>query len=214
MATQKTITRKPSANAVKASRTPKTEIDDLDLDLEGDADQDVKEPVVKSLAGQSFERNMSGTKKIFTDLFKLTVAKVIKYEGWDEQNEHPDEHPSKFSHWEHTHPFRTYDKKGSKITTSTPIGGHFHVVEWEGGEDGKTPIIKSVSGPMVMGKKRIKGKMVQVPVPANDYDDHTHDIEYIRSSEIIVQATNVEAAKVIAWEANKTAPIPGVQERG
>lgn len=213
MASQKTITRKPSANAVKQSRTPKTDIDDLDFDLEGDKPEE-KKPVVKTVAGRSFERNMSGTTKIFTDLFKLKTATVIKYEGWEEENEHPDSHPTKFSHWEHTHPFRTFDKKGSKLTMSTPIGGHFHVIEWDEDPEGKgTPIIKSVSGPMVMGKKRIKGKLVQGPVPANEYDDHTHDIEYIRSSEIIVSATNVEAARVVAWEAQKTAPIPGVTER-
>lgn len=205
MATQKTITRKPSANAVKASQKS-----DLDLDL----DTEETAPEVKNMSGQSFERNMSGTKRIFTDLFKLTVAKVIKYEGWDEENEHPDSHPNKFSTWEHTHPFRTYDKKGSRVTTTTPIGGHFHVVEWQDDPTGKgTPIIKSVSGPMVMGNKKIKGRVVKTPVPANDYDDHTHDIEYIRSSEISVSATNIEAAKVIASEANKTAPIPGVTER-
>jgi hypothetical protein len=208
----KTVTRKPSANAVKASRTPQTEIDDLGLDL--DETTETQAPVTKNLSGKSFERNMSGTKRMFTDLFKLTVARVIKYEGWDEVNEHPESHPNKFSHWEHTHPFRTYDKKGTKLTTTTPIGGHFHVVEWEDDPKGTgTPIIKSVSGPMVMGKQRIKGKLLNVPVPANDYDDHTHDVEYIRSSEIVVSTTNIEAAKVIAWEENKTAPIPGVQER-
>ena len=197
MAGEKTITRKPSANALKESENTDTPVDDT------------------KYASRSFERNMTGTKKIFTDLFKLKTANVIKYEGWEKEGEeHPDSHPNKFSHWEHTHPFRTYDKKGSKVTTSTPIGGHFHVIEWEEDPKGKgTPIIKSVSGPMVMADRKIKGKLVKVPVPANEYDDHTHDVEYLRSSEIIVGATNLEASTVVAWEAQKTAPIPGVTER-
>lgn len=160
------------------------------------------------------KRNMTGTKHIFTDLFKLMVAKVIKYEGWDESNEHPDTHPQKFSTWEHTHPFRTYDKKGDKLTMCTPIGGHFHLVEWEDNADPEAPpVIKSISGPMVMGKEKVRGRIVSKPVPANDYDDHTHDWEYLRSAKIEVGSVNVEAAAVIAREAAKTAPVQGVEVR-
>jgi hypothetical protein len=87
------------------------------------------------------------------------------------------------------------------------------VIEWEDNKDPEAPpVIKSVSGPMVMGKQKIKGRIVSVPVPANDYDDHTHDVEYIRSAKISFSTTNVEAAKVMAFEASKTAPIPGVRE--
>lgn len=157
-------------------------------------------------------RNMTGKVQIFTDLFKLKVAKVIKYEGWDESNEHPESHPNKFSTWEHTHPFRTFDKKGDRMEACTPIGGHFHIVEWEPNENPDAPpVVKSVSGPMVMQRKIVRGRPSMVPVPANDYDEHTHDVEYLRSCQIEVGQTNVEAAKVIAAEAQKTAPIPGVQ---
>ncbi len=159
------------------------------------------------------QRNMSGKKEIFTDLFKLMVAKVIKYEGWDEENEHPETHPNKFSTWEHTHPFRTFDKSGKKMDTCTPIGGHFHVVEWDdNGKDG-VPTIKSVSGPMVMQKQKVRGVTKLVPVPSNEFDDHTHDVEYLRSSKIEFSTTNVEAARVVAFDAQKTAPLSGVQVR-
>lgn len=159
-------------------------------------------------------RNMTGKKEIFTDLFKLMVAKVTKYEGWDEPNEHPESHPNKFSTWEHTHPFRTYDKKGDKLSTCTPIGGHFHIVEWEESNDPDSPpMIKSVSGPMVMQKQRVRGAMKMVPVPANEYDDHKHDVEYLRSAKIEFSTTNVQAAQVIAYESNKTAPLSGVEVR-
>lgn len=207
------ITRKPSQEALKeksireGAPAPR---------IEHQADMDER-PSHTSLsntsapASQSYKRTLTGAKKIFTDLFKLAVEKVIKYEGWEEDKDHPESNPSKFSHWEHTHPFRTYDKKGAKQNLCTPIGGHFHVVEWEDAtaHDG-TPIIKSVSGPKVMGKVRIKGRMVSAPVDANDYDTHTHEVEYLRSAEIMVTATNLEATKIMSDEAQKLAPVPGV----
>lgn len=204
-------TRAPSKTALQSSREPKTDLSEFDYEQDEKA---APEPVKAEGSGKSYQRNLSGTKEIFTDLFKLMTSVVIKYEGWAEADEHPDTHPQKFSHWEHTHPFRTYDKKGQKITTSTPIGGHFHIVEWDDNTNPDLPpVIKSVSGPMVMGKKKIRGRVINVPVPANEYDTHTHDIEYLRSSKISFSTTNLEAAQVIAWEAQKTAPIPGVAER-
>lgn len=165
---------------------------------------------------KTYQRNMSGRKEIFTDLFKLSPAQVIKYEGFRENEAHPEDqkHKQDFTYWEHTHPFRTYDKKGDAQKYSTPIAGHFHVIEWAPGKNpDDPPVIKSVSGPMVMGKQKIRGRVVQAPVPANDYDFHTHDIEYMRSSKMEFSTTNVEAAKVVAFESSKTAPIPGVTER-
>lgn len=165
---------------------------------------------------RSYQRNVTGKKEVFTDLFKLSAAPVIKYEGFNEAEAHPEDtkHARDFTKWEHTHPFRTYDKKGDAQKFSTPIAGHFHVVEWAPGKNpDDPPVIKSVSGPMVMGKQKVRGRLVQIPVPANDYDTHTHDVEYLRSSKIEFSTTNVEAAKVVAFESSKTAPIPGVSEK-
>lgn len=202
---------KPTQTKLRPSLKKQSEDDDLDLGLDSEP---VEAETTNYGTAKTYTRNFTGKKEVFTDLFKLSVKQVVKYEGWDEANEHPDTHPSKFSHWEHTHPFRTYGKKGEKLTMSTPIGGHFHLIEWEPSKDpDQPPKIKSVSGPMVMGRQRIKGKLVQMPVAANEYDDHIHDIEYISTSKIQFATTNVEAQKVIAFEANKTAPVPGVLER-
>lgn len=172
------------------------------------------EPTISQPAPE-YKRTFTGTKEVLTDLFKLMTATVIKYEGWEPDKEHPETHANKYSHWEHTHPFRTYDRKGSKLETSTPIGGHFHVVKWEPSTDPNVPPkILSVSGPMVMQRKRVKGKETMVPVPANDFDEHTHDIEYIRTSRMEHQSTNLEAQKVIAWDAQKYAPVPEVGDAG
>ena len=70
--------------------------------------------------------------------------------------------------------------------------------------------VVSVSPPMVMGLRKEKGRTVQVPVPANDYDFHTHEAEYIRSCKFETSSTNFEAAAVVAHEAQKTAPVTGV----
>lgn len=191
----------------------KTENENLGESMSVDSDSESTQQ--SGGISKTYKRNMTGKKEVFTDLFKLMTATVIKYEGWEKEGiEHPDSHPAKFSHWEHTHPFRTYDRKGDRMKTSTPIGGHFHLVEWaDSPNPDEPPVIKSISGPMVMQKKIVRGKQTQIAVPANDYDDHTHDVEYIRSGKIEFTATNIEATKVVAFESSKTAPIQGVTER-
>lgn len=202
MATPKTQSKS------KIIPTANSESENIDVEA-----ANVASPISAVEPKQHQQRNMTGKKEIFTDLFKLMVAKVIKYEGWDEASEHPDTHPNKFSTWEHTHPFRTFDKKGDKMNHCTPIGGHFHMIEWNDNGAGGVPTIKSVSGPMVMQKQKVRGRMVTVPVAANEYDDHAHDVEYIRSCKIEFSTTNVEAARVMAFEASKTAPLSGVEVR-
>lgn len=198
-----------------ASYTPNLKRGLADMAKQKIVDFKEEEAIIeKPVEAKIYRRNMSGMKDILTDLFKLTVSTVVKYEGWDEKNEHPVSHPTRFSQWEHTHPFRTYDKKGDKVFTSTPIAGHFHVIEWEESTDPEVPPkIKSVSGPMVMGKQKVKGLVTNVPVPANDYDEHTHDVEYLRTAKITFNSANAEAAKVVAYEASKFSSIPGVTER-
>lgn len=161
-------------------------------------------------------RNFTGTKEIMTDLFKLMPADVIKHDSGATENAHPARHANEFTKWQHTHPFRTYDKSGKRLNYSVPIGGHFHVIEWAPPEeDGDAPEILSISGPMVMGMREDPetGIKEASPVPANKYDKHTHDIEYLRSSKIITSTSNTEAAAVVAMVESKVAPISGVVER-
>lgn len=143
--------------------------------------------------------------------FKLGVAEVIKRVG---VANHPDDMPQDFWPFEHTHIFRTRDSEGKELHTSASIGGHFHVIELEPHKDGdsKPPVIKSVSGPMVMVTKKIKGKRRQVPAPLNDYDTHTHKISYIRTDKIQARKHNAVAAMVEAQEAMKGAPPAGAAE--
>lgn len=155
---------------------------------------------------KEFQRVFSASKKIVSDVFKLEVSTVIKGLGLAK---HPDENPADFHDFEHTHVFRTFDSDGKKHTASASTAGHFHVIEWDYDESGK-PVVKSVSPPMVMGRKLSKGQWTANPVPANNYDDHTHDINYLFSTEVQARTTSIEATKVITMEAQKSAPVAGV----
>lgn len=157
----------------------------------------------------NFERTFTKTKKIISDVFKLAVAEVIKQIG-PEKN--PDKDPDSFRAFEHTHVFRTFDSDGKRHDRCCSTAGHFHEIEWDYDADNK-PRIKSVSGPMNMSKKQIRGKWTQVAIPANNYDDHTHDFLYLQSVEVQARTTNIEAQRVIALEAQKGAPVAGVVER-
>jgi hypothetical protein len=157
------------------------------------------------------KRTFTGKVEGLTDLFKLKVAKVVKQDSGATEGAHPETHANEFTAWEHCHAFRTYDKQGKLCEYSVPIGGHFHIVKTKAGVNADEPvIITEVSPPMVMGNRKVNGRMVQVPVPANDYDFHTHEVEYVRSSKFETSAANFEAAAVVAFEANKTAPVSGV----
>jgi hypothetical protein len=151
------------------------------------------------------KRSYSGTVSVTTDLFKLLMAKVIKHDSGATEGAHPEEHANEFTAYEHTHPYRTLDKLGRLQDKCVPIAGHFHLVEVELSNDPDTPpTVKSVSPPMVMGTRKVNGRPVQIPVPANEYDFHTHDIEYVRSGDFQASKLNVEAAAVVSKVANLT----------
>lgn len=156
------------------------------------------------------KRTFTGKVEGLTDLFKLKVAKVIKQDSGASVDAHPETHANEFTAWEHCHAYRTYDKQGKLCEYSVPIGGHFHVIKTKAGGADEPLQVVEVSPPMVMGLRKVNGRMTQVPVPANEYDFHTHEVEYVRSSRFETSSTNIEAAAVVAYEANKTAPVSGV----
>lgn len=156
-------------------------------------------------------------------LFKLHEEHVIKNTGVtssDYENE-----PDKFHSLLHGHFFRTRDSEGKatlatkKLSTnpkavtfrSTSLGGHFHLIEMiENPVEGKPPIIIAISPPMVLTKKKVKGKWITVEEPANDYDHHKHKVEYINTLDVKQRSKNLEAAKVIAIEGVKGQAPKGV----
>lgn len=173
-------------------------------------DDEDKESVKVEPKQNVFERTFTKTKKIISDVFKLEPAQVIKQVGTEKDI---DKDPESFKGFEHCHIFRTFDSDGKRHAKCCSTAGHFHDIEWDYDKDGK-PFVKSISGPMVTTRKQVRGKWVQVSSPANKYDDHTHDITYLQSHEVSARTTNIEAQKVIAFEAQKGANPGGVQERG
>lgn len=154
-----------------------------------------------------FKRVFSKSRTIVSDVFKLQVAAVIKGLGLAKT---PDENPADFHEFEHTHVFRTFDSDGKRHSNSASTAGHFHVIDWDYDDAGK-PVVKSVSGPMIMGRKLKRGSWVQEPQPVNSYDDHIHEVDYLFSNQVEARTTSLEATKLITMEAQKTAPVAGVQ---
>lgn len=143
--------------------------------------------------------------RIESDLFKLQTAKAKKNVSWSDGDIQLEE-------VEHVHFFHTYDSDGRRQDRSAPVGGHFHLVEFEEGKNGKPAKIKSISGPMKMAKVKEKGRWKQKPVPLSEEleDSHTHDIKYLKSDSVQAREHNVNAIQMVGEEAQKTAPIAGV----
>lgn len=150
----------------------------------------------------SQQRVFSGEQKVHHDLFKLTVAEALKNVSWTEV---PD-----YVKAEHCHMFHTFDSDGRPQTLSTSIAGHFHVMKIESNGSG-IPKVTCESGPMKFVRKKVQGRWKKVMAPVNDADHHRHDTVYIKSDEIAIRKPNMEAVNVVAHDAQKTAPIAGVQ---
>lgn len=197
---------KPTTKRRAFKADPEFETDGAEAEVSDEPP--MKEAVQKKPEVKAFERSFTKTKKIVSDVFKLKSAEVIKQVGIAK---HPDENPDDFRPFDHTHIFRTFDSDGKRHERCCSTAGHFHDIEWEYDKN-NIPVIKSVSGPMVMGKSRVKGRHVQVSKPANSYDDHTHDFDYLQSHEVQARRSNIEAAKVVAFEAQKGAAPKGAIE--
>ena len=151
----------------------------------------------KRVFGNSFEFK--------SDLFKLEVAECNLNKSW---NDIP-----MLESIEHVHFFHTYDSNGRKMARTNIVAGHFHVIEYqEQGADKPVKII-SVSGPMHEVKRKVLGvwKKVVEPISESLQDDHTHKITYRRTEAVKARQTSVQAVNMEAQEANRTAPVAGIQ---
>lgn len=119
------------------------------------------------------QRNYSKDMVVDSDLFKLSVANLMKNVAYNDAN--PILVPV-----EHCHFFRTFDSSGKKQVTSNAVGGHYHNVTICVDENGK---LSGKCGPAIGSKLN---------------DAHVHEIEYIRSSEIELRKINPKASQFIA----------------
>jgi hypothetical protein len=149
------------------------------------------------------KRRLKGQTKLYSDLFKLTVAKMKVNISWSDVPE--------YHEVEHCHFFHTVDSSGRVQTTSTKIGSHYHRIEVKPSENpNDPPIVTCVSGPLKKVAERRLGQSVLKEVPLSPVDDHHHDVVYISSDEVILRRMTPEVINMQAREAQKTAPIKGV----
>ena len=140
-----------------------------------------------------------------SDLFKLEVAECNLNKSWNDIQ--------MLESIEHVHFFHTYDSNGRKMARTNIVAGHFHVIEYEEQGGDKPVKILSVSGPMHEVKRKVLGRWQKVAESISDtlQDDHTHKISYRRTERVQARQTSPQAANIEAAEANKTAPISGIQ---
>lgn len=146
------------------------------------------------------------TQTLHHDLFILTPERMLKDVSLQKDGE-----PESLVPVQHQHFFHTIDSQGRKLTYCSPIGGHFHEIEVIDQGEGQPPLVKCISGPLKWAMKKKGGKFRRVTVPANDFDNHTHDMQYLQSEKITPRKANVEAAKVTAAiQAKETASGHGL----
>lgn len=147
------------------------------------------------------QRRYSKEVEFDTDLFRLKTAKMQKNRSLNK--DHPD-----YYQVDHEHFYHTRDSNGAKLTTSSPIGGHFHVMELVEDPSGGLPSIKC-SGPKKYGQ--VKGK--RVIIAAGNEDNHTHEVAYEKSDRLKPRRSNLEASLYTDKESSVAKPIEGIIER-
>lgn len=171
-----------------------------------------KKPTKKTPAkeeSKGIERFYASSKEVDHDLFKLTVALMKKWMGYNKGEKDPEDLISA----EHCHFFHTIDSDGKPQQFCSSIGGHFHEMKLVDNGDG-VPTVECVSGPLQFKfeayRKNRSTKRRKVAVPANDYDNHKHDTEYVRSEKVALRKVNKDAVELVRIEAQNLAPIPGI----
>ncbi len=161
------------------------------------------EVIVKKSPAHVTERQYSKEVEIDHDLFWLRTAPMKRNLAM------PHEAPE-YRSIDHQHQYHTVTSDGKEQVTSSSIGGHFHKMEVVKHEDGSIEA-KCVSGPVRYFKVKQHGKWKKIMKPINDFDDHCHEVEYVKSDRIGKRLINAEAATVQAVDAQKVAPVAGVQ---
>jgi len=154
--------------------------------------------------------------QVDTHLYKLVEAPVIKYMGIEKESlvsPHDPSHRQDFIDMGHAHIFRTVDSDGRTHSKCVPIGGHYHVLELEypEGKD-KAPIVVGMSGPMKGIPTKINGKTIIKDMPVNHWDDHIHDVQYLKSEKIQTRKSNQEAQIYIAQKTALPSAPGGIGE--
>ena len=148
------------------------------------------------------------TQEFYHDLFKLEVSKMLKWVGHRQDSKEWFKNPrsgEKNKDWlelEHTHVFHTINSNGQIQYYCAPVGGHFHRMKVVRKDNG-VPEVVCDSGPLKFETKKVAGKFEKVEVPATEFDNHKHKVDYVRSDQVKRTQLSKEAAKVIGHDAHK-----------
>lgn len=159
----------------------------------------------KKVQAKGVKRNYSKVKEIQHDCFKLEVAEMAKNMSWIKKQ-------PKYEYFGHCHTFHTFDSQGRKQEYSTPIGGHFHKMEFIEHPDGSIEA-KCVSGPLHWKNvwNENTEKFERTAVPVNPRDKHEHDVTYVHSEKIVKRRVNMEASKLLSAQAQLTSVPKGTE---
>lgn len=151
----------------------------------------------KSKTEKNIKRTMKGSQKLYHDLFKLKQANMVKEIMIGNDKTLKDHVP-------HVHFYHSIDSSGRPQTDCSPIGGHTHKMTVT--EDYKGNLTATCSGPLVRTKVKTKqGRTIEKILPSTD-DNHTHEVEYIESSEFTVRKVNAEAVKAMSYFSSPDRP--------
>jgi hypothetical protein len=132
------------------------------------------------------QRVFKGDMKVMIDTFKLKVATFKKNIAPDGKQFKPNYVP-----FEHAHIFHTRQENGKENLCCAPVGGHTHEVIIEV-VDGK--FVGRTSEPIQFrGSEKIAPKM---DAQGRVIDNHTHEVEYLKSDEHTPKSVSPEVAKL------------------
>ena len=152
---------------------------------------------------QVLQRRYKENMSFFSDLFKLNVASMLQWKGYQEITKDAplDENGNLNEDWfhtEHCHWFHTFDSNGKEQFYTPMIGQHCHKIEIKRDPSNPEDILsfKVVGPPLkwIITKKYGKRQKILSPDP---HDTHTHEMEYKKTNKLSRPDINSEAVKVI-----------------
>lgn len=180
---------------------PEQSIPDDAPDFETIAQKEKELNDMKKRVKLNFQKHSTKTHS----LYKLEVSKFKKNTSYQGEPNWIDV--------EHCHFFHSINSAGQAQKECAPVGGHFHqMIEVQPATETE-PAVYKCSGPLK--KVRQKNKYNQwevVTVPANEIDDHTHDITYKHSEIWSPPTINPEFVKYQQMMTAKVKTDPNIQE--
>lgn len=157
----------------------------------------------KKDASKGFKRVLKGQETIYHDVFRLEVANLVRNESF---NDIP-----LLVEIPHSHRFHNVNSDGKPQDKCSPVAGHFHEMIIEENDEGEMRVI---CGPAKKFARNKRGKKIIVDVVTHkdDFDrpvidNHTHEVTYLQSEEIVRRVYKTDALKMISEIKNQEAKM-------